>query len=390
MTDLESQLTDTMRARADGPVDSDLLLAAAVLAGRRGGRRRAALTAGGVVLAIAIVGGGVSGVLRSTSAGERDRPATPSALTPGTDPFALHLGLEERPFGLQISSSRVAPGLEELRLLADEVPVAPLTRPSTLPVGVDVHLAGDVDTLPVPWSEPGVLGEKPRTVERPVTVDGRAGTLLEVSEAVSSGPAGVTFSVTGYVVRWQPAVGSWAQVAPDSHPGEQGERVALTIAEAVSVDASSRCTVPFTLTTVPEDFRAVGCASGGRVAVAKEARPGSWSWLRSEEVSRSKGRVTISPGRGLGAPVGGAMVTMVGRGSGPDTPSATTITVAGSPAVWDAASRSLRVLDLGGRAVEVRVAPGAGGLETARALVEGLRWVADSEDRSSWTDRPLG
>ncbi|SCF09545.1 hypothetical protein [Micromonospora mirobrigensis] len=236
MTDLDQDILRTLRDHAEGPVDTDRLVARSVAGGRRRRRRRHALIGGGLAL-VALLGGvavgpGLPGVGRPfTAAG----PAAPAGAVPplvrsapgaadapqtlGTDAQLLHFGVDTakaRYLGWASGDG----GTESVRLDVGD------GRPVTVELARSPRPLRESTPQGVPWDVAELAGDAGfdgRTIR--LTVDG-----LPIQ-----------------VRQWQPAPGVYARatVSADRDTG-------LTVAaQALRLDEARRCAAPVRLRTVP-------------------------------------------------------------------------------------------------------------------------------------------
>ncbi|MGB2569854.1 hypothetical protein ACPFP2_15570 [Micromonospora citrea] len=239
MTDLDERITSTLRAHAEGEVDSHRLLRDSLARGRRRRLRRRAVTA----TALALVGVlGVLGthldVLPSRPAWTAATPAPPPVLgvpgalaeptLVGTDPHLLHFGVD--PARARLLTWRTGGGVEGGRLDLGGGRI------------VAVDLSTDVAAVERSVHQGMTYPDTPATA---AGFDGR------VQRVPSPGPGGQP----GWFLRWQPVPGLFVRVhTVDDDDGGLREAVA-----ALRLDEVHRCATPLRLTTLPPDASLAGC-----------------------------------------------------------------------------------------------------------------------------------
>ncbi|WP_329013963.1 hypothetical protein OG271_05525 [Micromonospora rifamycinica] len=247
MTELDQRISDTLRNRAEGAVDTDRLTVRAITGGRAL-RRRRRVGAGVALGLVAVLGLGVpagSGRLPWTSAEPSAvvvPPRAPTAATAaerpdlvGTDPGLLHFGIDPARAGYL--GWEAGQGVESARLVVDG------HRQVVIDLG---RTPADVEQA---LHEGMSYGSRPDTDSELMTAADFDGTSRKVAPA---GPGGDP----GWILRWQPVAGLYARVttvAPD-------DRDLRTVAGALRLDEAYRCAAPLRLTALPPDARLARCA----------------------------------------------------------------------------------------------------------------------------------
>ncbi|MFF5175002.1 hypothetical protein ACFY3U_20520 [Micromonospora sp. NPDC000089] len=247
MTDLDQRISDILRQRAEGAVDTDRLVARAAAGGRARRRRRLAVAGGGLAL-LAVLGGGLAAgpglpvADRLWTGGRPAAPAGPAPVPPlfrsaagaaaapavvGTDPQVLHFGVD--------------PG--KARYLAWQV--VNEVESAQLEVGgrsVGVELARSSKALSV-YSLDGAPSTVPRLAVE-AAFDGRT---IRVA-----GDGGDPF----WVRLWRPAPGLYARATV-----RQATGAGLTeAAGALRLTEARRCGGPLQLSSMPAGARLHACS----------------------------------------------------------------------------------------------------------------------------------
>ncbi|MFJ6198579.1 hypothetical protein [Micromonospora sp. NPDC092111] len=252
MTDLDQRITDALRERAEGAVDTRRLTARAVAGGRA--RRRRRRMGAGVALGLTAVLGlgtlaGLPGSGRGTvlpglpgagpkqvapgvvAAPPRVAGVAGAATRPdlvGTDPGLLHFGVD--PVRARLLTWRTGRGVEGGRL---ELPGG---RVVAVDLGTEVAAVEDSahDGMAYP--------------ARPATAadfDGR------VRQVPPGGPGGQP----GWFLRWQPVPGLYARV----HTVATDDADLREAVAALRLDEAHRCASPLRLTALPPAARLATC-----------------------------------------------------------------------------------------------------------------------------------
>ncbi|MFC0006021.1 hypothetical protein [Micromonospora siamensis] len=243
MTDLDQDILRTLRDHAEGPVDTDRLLARSVAGGRRRRRHRRALLGGGLAL-VALLGGvavgpglpGVSRPFTATGPAGTTGPVPPvvgaapgAAAAPqviGTDPQVLHFGID--PARARYLGWGVVRGVETIQVDVGDGQT------------VTVDVANSVAAL------------------RNYVFDGQSVEIVKIAtEAAFDGRTSrVTANGRPVQVRhWHPAPGVYARATVQADT-DTGLRVA---ARALRVDEARRCTGPVRVTSLPSGSRTASC-----------------------------------------------------------------------------------------------------------------------------------
>ncbi|MEU8329867.1 hypothetical protein [Micromonospora sp. NPDC048839] len=243
-SDLDQQLTATLRQRAGGDIDPTPIVEQARQRGRRLRRRHRGFVAGGVAAAcvaltavvVALpIGGGtdepimpVAALLLPEASGQAGATARPEDV--GADPDVVHFSAAPLVDGAEYATWRAGRGIEsvEFRGPAGQARFA-LARTGT-----------SLDELQQTLSSAG----RPQA-----RTDVRVGDRPGVAWFDTSGDRKLWF------VRWQPGDGLWAQL--DVYAVSRDEATAT--ASRVRFDAAHRCVVPFRLTSLPPGGRLLEC-----------------------------------------------------------------------------------------------------------------------------------
>ncbi|WP_433263790.1 hypothetical protein ACQPWR_27325 [Micromonospora vinacea] len=246
MTDLDQRIDQTLRERAEGPVDADRLLVSAVLRGRTRVRRRRAAGAGVAVGVAALLGFGAV-------AAPMDRlPRLGPAIEPGLTEAAVPLvpprvggapGAAERPDQIGKDLTLLHIGLAPGGPRYLEWDVGSGKETAKIDVGgrtVTVELTS-VDVLRAnrAWNMP--------------PLDGPTGNRYDGSVTHADGPDGAPI----WRRYWQPAPGVYAGA---SVPGPD-EGPLYEAAEALRLDQAYKCTGPLRLTDLPAGTQLIGCST---------------------------------------------------------------------------------------------------------------------------------
>jgi hypothetical protein len=270
---IEDKLSGLMHERADRPVDADALLAGALAAGRTRKRRRQAAYAvasagvAGAVAATLLVntgGGGprpVPGTVTGDSASSWDTvPVLPAvagepgaAARPdlvGTDPTVLRFSAPWAPFPVQSVSWSVHEGIEEINismLSGSTSGQVMITGTVTVWRGAG---GGELDNSSVPNEDSSIV------------VDGHPAVLSQEQ---------FDWGRNRWIV-WHPAENLTVQVGlvasgflmsedrTDSGASVVGVEDLKAFAEAVRLDTTTACSVPFRLSVMPTGARLLNCS----------------------------------------------------------------------------------------------------------------------------------
>lgn len=270
MNDIEERLTGAFRARADGPVHVEDLLAGSTARGRVLRRRRRTTSLGGTALGVAVLVALTVVVTPRLAGGPAPKrpPASVvagSAMTPPDPRAATDRTMAPTP-----------PGAVGERTAADAPSVVgtdtglfhldPTWIPATF-AGVRWQTGNDglerVEFVPndgdftygevaAAHRESAVAGSNADSLEprSPTTVHGKSAKVFAM-RTYSSRSNKVDYD--DWYVRWQPLPGLWVQVEGGS------VKQARRIAEAVRFDRVYRCPVPAKITTLPTGLRMSSC-----------------------------------------------------------------------------------------------------------------------------------
>ncbi|SCE93013.1 hypothetical protein GA0074696_1722 [Micromonospora purpureochromogenes] len=244
MTDLDQRIADTLRKRAEGAVDTDLLTARAVGAGRAR-RRRRGVGAGAALGLVTVLGFGATtgGALPVPTPWSHAAPTAASIAPPpapdapvaavspelvGTDAGVLHFGVDTtRARYLGWESGR---GVESVLV---EVAGGRRVAIDVAPGPTEVEQAG----------HEGMSYGPARTAS--ADFDG------QVERVQPAGPGGEP----GWVLRWR--IGPLHARATTVGPDDTAVRTAVG---ALRMDRAHRCPSPLRLTTLPADAFLARCA----------------------------------------------------------------------------------------------------------------------------------
>ncbi|MGY0005838.1 hypothetical protein [Micromonospora sp. I033] len=284
MTDLDQRISDVLRQRAEGAVDTDRLTAGAVARGRRWRRRRRAVLGSGLAV-VALLGGLAVG------------PGLPGAGLPfaGTWSHGSH------------GSAGAVPPLVRATPGAADAPGAVGTDAGVVHFGVDtsrVRYVGwevwrDVESVRLDIGDGRAVTVEMAQSAQALRNYSADGVPFEVSELASEAAFdGRTSRLTVdgmpiWVRQWQPVPGVYAR-ASVSAPQDTGLTVAT---RALRLTEARRCDAPVRLTSVPDGARVIGCrvdVNGfPRLVTARFVIAGSGasqmtvSYLHAAEVSAS-------------------------------------------------------------------------------------------------------
>jgi hypothetical protein len=387
--DLEKTIAESLRTRADGPVDTDALLAGATGRARVIGIRRKLLVVGAVTAVVAVTGAAVAAA-PDLLAGRAVRPAAPSqspsaeAPVPGVTP--------PPPGGYRVPSLPMADGVAGAAARPDLVG----TDPGVLHFDLDAAAAG---AYTVAWT----AGEGHESVDigRPkgrlrldlgpdlakldgLNRDGVFGDIWDTGfrssggdpveqprQSVGIGGLPSTLDETRYpdatvwVLRWQPVNGLWARVE-----GSVSRDDVMAFAAKVpgGLEHSRRCVVPVEIAKLPPGLRWTGCGVLLNGYNQAQAGQGILTFANLDGPP-----VSVQTGRGMVAA---------------DNP-ATNRTVAGHRAWW--VSGSLTVDHGDGKFFMVDFRPhGAAASEvTAVHLAEAIQLPGQPGNPASWPTRAV-
>jgi hypothetical protein len=407
VTDLETRIADSMRARADtaaptGGMHERVLDRAT---GLRRRRRVFGGMAGAAVVAVAVAGvAAVPGILQRGDGGSPPAATTPARETPakpprspgpttlpeltgvaaaaenpagvGTDPLALHFDVYLASFNATASVWTSAPGYEGF--------ATPYGKDGEF---IEALIGRDPAVLEAKRNPPGaafLMSDGtfvPRFTESPVatvSIAGRAATLYQVV-----GKGGEVQPPTGsmsgllwredrpaWVLRWQPADGLHAIVQVYGY--DRG--AAATVAGALRLDHAQRCSTPLRLATAPAGGTLAVC----RTSVRQTPVANSGVWLSSSldfalaDGTTASVSTEVQPDR-----VAHDLAQFNPRH-----------TINGARAAWlDAEPRGLWLLEYGHAPAEVFVS----GLSEAESVqvVTGLAFSQDLATPASWPLTPL-
>ncbi|MEV4618771.1 hypothetical protein AB0J74_08725 [Asanoa sp. NPDC049573] len=414
---IEDKLAGLMRERADRPVDADALLAAALAAGRARKRRRHAAyavvsagVAGAVAATLLLDGGGAGGpaVVTSTGKGSADGlaswdsvPALPAvagepgaAKRPelvGADPTVLRFAVPWAPLPVQAVSWTSRDGVEQVDVQM---------------VSGDEIVTGRVSMWRGPARGSADNASVPNATSE-VEIDGHPAVVEQ--EQFDWGP--------NQWLTWHPATGLTMRVelVASGSKGGSGVRSGPEVvgiddlkafADAVRLDTTTACRVPFRISVAPADARLLTCS--GSVS-ALESAAGSWDgWVVLSAGSRMvEVDYRALPGNDPGADPSATSIapetttpTPPGNEGSPGSQSPTPAggsPVGGTPAGVSATEESGRVSSTGqtplrtlSPEVGAWVVHGPGGEAEAGAILAGLVPAGDADDPATWPRRPLG
>lgn len=342
MNDIEERITEALRSRAEGEIDSTALAAGAAARGRtRAVRRRVGLACGGLVLVAAVVAvpalvpagslsvlGPADGWTQPPAAAEAPGAVQRPDLV-GTDPNVLHFGVDPRVGQLVNWTSDQGTESVQVRLGGERL--------------ITVDIGRDADALDELLHD-GALADRPR----------------EWADTTVAGlPARVGSTGTGgRVLRWSPVDGLWVKVSTFADTADDIRMVA----EGLWLNEARRCSVPFQLTALPQGAEVRACSVNAR------GYPGS-----------------VEASLIIEAPGGRAMEVQIQYLRGMPWLKAANYEVAGQAAFLYPARDELELLGHRDRYVSARIgkAYGGFGVEDAALVLGGLR-MADPEDLASW------
>ena len=353
------ELTDLLSRLTEDQPPVGITRESTIAAGRQARNRRRGLVGAAVAtLAVAI---GAAVTLSPTTgppARPADRPARVPVFAVSRLPMADVPGAIQRP-DLVAGDRRVFHFALTWATTPDRVTYATTD-------GVEIAFAGSsavivtrdrtqAELLATPQTDDGVDAPLER---RPVTVNGRPGSLTSSTEARGLTP------FRGLV--WDPVDGLSVAVTAR---GPEAEATIWTLVDGLRLDQAQRCVTPFTLTDIPAGLRLRECQSGvpGRGGAYGVSGVKFGDATGGNQISVSVGvddEPALEPGRG--APR----------------------TVAGHPAQWfDGQTRALRSQNFDRIPVTVGVQGSFGEADATRVLA-GLRLAEDRAGPLSWPTDP--
>ncbi|GIH14405.1 hypothetical protein [Rugosimonospora africana] len=380
----------------------------AVAAGRRAARRRRTLAVGTCAGVLAVAGvatvalgaGGGGGGGRAPAGGPNTMglpvypvPALPAAAgvpgalqrpdLVGSDPLLSHFTVDTSAWPLSEATYMSSDGSETVSAGGLTITVSRTRDAASLAANPELTQLSASPGSVVPNGDPGTTGDpgligspgttdQPGKTEKPTTVGGRPATLTTRTETGGK--------YRHYGLLWQPVDGLWVGMSVES---ATAEAELWSDVDALHLDRTGRCVVPFRLTDLPAGAKVLGCVAGVPVPGQADVKFAFSSLLvgdgRGDQASVSIGEITRpDTGGDVGPNYSPAPLPPPNR------------TVNGHPIFWSS-SRPMGFIsdDFDGVPLSIDVR-GSYREPQATQILAGLKLSANLIDPKTWPSDPIG